>query len=85
MPQFRFLFRFYLALVGVFIAAKPVFMLLNGAIGRGITISETFDVLLHGLPLDLSTAAYLSAPFGSPSVSRFGFAYPGNAGYTIYI
>ena len=60
LPHFRFLLRFYLSLLLVFLAAKPVFMLYNGATARGVSCTDYADVLLHGLPLDLATAGYLS-------------------------
>ena len=37
LPHFRFLLRFYLSLLLVFLAAKPVFMLYNGARRAGIS------------------------------------------------
>lgn len=54
------LFRIFLAFVAVFVAMKPVFMLYNGA-GHGLTWTDWLAVPAHGLTLDLTTAAYLTA------------------------
>ena len=42
--------------------SKPVFMLMNTPEGRKIDLADCLSVLWHGLPLDLATAGYLSAP-----------------------
>lgn len=62
MSQLRFLLRFYITLVAVFLVAKPLFMWANSTAADGVTLVDVFAVWRHGLPLDLATAAYLSAP-----------------------
>ena len=58
-----FLLRIYGLTVLLFLLAKVVFMLCNGA-GHGVSALDYFDVLRHGLTLDLSTALYfLIVPF----------------------
>ena len=58
-----FLLRTYLVTVVIFIAAKIAFMLAN-ADGHPFTAGDVFDVIAHGLTLDLSTALYVIAlPF----------------------
>ena len=52
-----FLLRTYGLTVLLFLLAKVVFMLCNGA-GHDVSASDYFDVLCHGLSLDLSTALY---------------------------
>jgi len=47
----------YIATVLVFIAAKVVFMLFNAA-GHNVSLTDYFDIIRHGLSLDLSTALY---------------------------
>ena len=58
-----YLLKTYLLTVLLFIGAKVVFMLCNGA-GHGVTFGDYVDVVRHGLSLDLSTALYfLIIPF----------------------
>ena len=58
-----FLLRFYLLTVLLFIAAKVVFMLVCHA-GHTFTVGDVWQVVRHGLSLDLSTALYfLIVPF----------------------
>ncbi len=53
----------YLLTVLIFIVAKVVFMLCYGS-AHGITFGDGFEVIAHGLTLDLSTALYfLIVPF----------------------
>lgn len=59
--RLTFLLKFYATLVALFAAAKPLFMLFNGAAGRGVAARDYCAVVWHGLPLDLATAAYLTA------------------------
>ncbi len=54
------LFRIYIAFVLVFVVMKLVFMLYNGA-GRELSWGDWFAVPAHGLTLDLTTSAYLTA------------------------
>ena len=52
-----YLMKVYILTVVIFIAAKLVFMLVNFE-GHAFGISDVFDVILHGLSLDLSTSLY---------------------------
>ncbi len=61
--RIRYLLRFYLLTVTVFIAAKVGFMLFNHE-GHDYTLADVWQVIWHGLSLDLSTSLYLLAvPF----------------------
>ena len=53
-----YLGKFFLLTAVLFIAAKVVFMLAN-AEGHAFTVGDVWDVITHGLSLDLSTALYL--------------------------
>lgn len=58
-----YLCKFFLITVMLFIMAKIAFMLLDHE-GHTFTVSDMFDVIWHGLTLDLSTALYiLIVPF----------------------
>jgi len=59
--RLTFLLKFFATLVALFAAAKPLFMLFNGAAGRDVAVSDYCAVVWHGLPLDFATAAYLTA------------------------
>ena len=52
-----YLMKVYILTVVIFITAKLVFMLVNFE-GHAFGISDVFDVILHGLSLDLSTSLY---------------------------
>lgn len=56
---------FYLRLAAVmllfFALWKPVFMLFNGAAGRGCGAGDFLSVIMHGFPLDLATTGYTLA------------------------
>ena len=66
-----YLLRTFLWTVMVFVIAKPVFMIYNGA-DHPFTVGDVFDVAAHGLTLDLSTALYfLILPFLLVMVSIF--------------
>ena len=53
-----YLCKFFLITVMLFIMAKIAFMLLDHE-GHTFTVSDMFDVIWHGLSLDLSTALYI--------------------------
>ena len=53
-----YLLKVYLATVIVFMVAKVVFMWANGD-SHPFTMGDVWDVLRHGLTLDLSTSLYL--------------------------
>ena len=58
-----YLIKYYLLTVVIFIAAKVGFMLMSGG-EHPFTMGDLFDVIWHGLSLDLSTALYVFAlPF----------------------
>ena len=56
-----YLLENYLLTLLVFIIAKQAFMLCNGN-GRNVTVGDMWDVIIHGLTLDLSTALYFLIP-----------------------
>ena len=58
-----YLLKFYLTTVLLFIVAKGVFMLYN-RVGHNFSSSDYWQVIQHGLSLDLSMSLYLlSVPF----------------------
>ena len=58
-----YLVKFYVATVLIFLVAKVFFMLYHLG-GQPFTVGDVFDVLRHGLSLDLSTSLYLlTVPF----------------------
>lgn len=59
--RFSYLLRLFLLLVGIFLLAKPLFILFNEPKSRNIVPADYLAVLFHGLPLDLATAAYITA------------------------
>jgi phosphoglycerol transferase MdoB-like AlkP superfamily enzyme len=66
-----YLLKTYLLTVVLFMVAKPCFMLYNTA-GHPFAFTDVFQVLYHGLSLDLSTALYLLIiPFLTAVVSIF--------------
>ena len=54
-----YLTKIYALTVLVFITAKMVFMLFNREAMPVLTVADVWQVLAHGLPLDLSTALYV--------------------------
>lgn len=63
MKHFISLLTFYLALIALFVAAKPCFMWLQAEAVRGeLSLADVAAVVWHGLPLDIATAAYATAP-----------------------
>lgn len=56
--RLAFLLKFYGAFLLLFILSKPCFLLLQGEKNVG----DMLSVIWHGLPLDLATSAYVSAP-----------------------
>lgn len=55
-----YIFFSFVALTGIFVAAKAVFMLYNSG-ARPFAIGDLGDVIAHGLTLDMSTALWLVA------------------------
>ena len=45
----------------LFLILKVLFTIIHASIGGGVSISDLFAVLFHGLPLDMSTSGYLTA------------------------
>lgn len=69
--RWLYLIKSYLTTVLLFIAAKVVFMICNRA-GHDFSTGDIWDVIVHGLSLDLSTALYLLIiPFLCVVVSIF--------------
>lgn len=63
MKHFRTLLLFYFTLVALFVSAKPCFMWAQEAGVRGaLSVADVWAVIAHGLPLDLATAGYVTAP-----------------------
>ena len=58
--RFVLLLRTYALTVLLFLLAKVVFMVCNAS-GHDVSVPDYFDVLRHGLSLDLSTALYFIA------------------------
>ncbi len=56
----RYLLSVYLTFLSAFLLAKPIFILYNRE-DATVGLRDYLDVLLHGLPLDLSTSGYLTA------------------------
>ena len=55
--------KLYAGFVALFLIAKPCFMLSQSpAMRKGCTLADLPAVWWHGLPLDLATAGYLTAP-----------------------
>lgn len=50
----------YFLFVLLFILQKPIFMLFHSDLYAGVSVSDYFDVIYNGLPLDLSLAGYLT-------------------------
>lgn len=55
------LFTIFFFFVLFFLVEKSVFMVVHSSIGGGISTSDFFRALYHGLPLDFSTSGYLTA------------------------
>ena len=58
--RLRCLAGHYLRLVLLFLFQKPLFMLYTGALGHSYALRDWFDVMWHGLSIDLAVAAYLT-------------------------
>ncbi|MDR2955233.1 MAG: sulfatase-like hydrolase/transferase [Prevotella sp.] len=51
----------FLYFVLVFLIGKVLFALIHSSMGGGISVSNVFNILYHGLPLDFSMSGYLTA------------------------
>lgn len=58
------LVKYYLFWILFFAIQKPVFMIWQHRLMGDISAGDWFQVILHGLPLDLSVAAYISMAMG---------------------
>ena len=55
---------YFLLLFLLFVVQKPLFMLYNEAVDKGLGFRECCQVMWHGMSLDATTAGYLTAfPF----------------------
>ncbi len=55
---------FFVTVMLMFMLQKPLFMLYNGAVENGYTLTDYLQVMMHGASLDAATAGYLTAfPF----------------------
>ncbi len=54
-----FILKYYLVLLAIFIVEKPLFMLSTVDSFRNYQIQDYFQVIIHGLPVDMSVAGYL--------------------------
>ena len=62
--RIEYLVLYFLTVFLMFVCQKPLFMLYNGAVEKGITWNDYGQVILHGISLDATTAGYLTAlPF----------------------
>lgn len=57
--RFAYLISFFVALVLIFVAQKPFFMLYNSTLGQDVSWIDYFRVMYHGISLDAATAGYL--------------------------
>lgn len=55
---------YFFTVLLIFILQKPLFMLYNGSIEKGVGFTDYMQVMVHGASLDAATAGYLTAlPF----------------------
>lgn len=59
--RLQFLCSFFVVVFLSFIFQKPLFMLSNGSIGRGVDFADYFWVMWHGASLDAAVTGYLIA------------------------
>ena len=59
MSRLKYLVATYFAFVLLFMLQKPLFMLWQGDLYSDASVGEWFQVIAHGIPLDLSAAAYI--------------------------
>ncbi len=59
--RFLYLCGFFLVVLLLFIFQKPLFMLYNGSVDRGVDVADYFRVMWHGASLDAAVAGYLTA------------------------
>lgn len=54
-------FTVFFYFILIFFIEKIAFTLIHASIGGGVSVTDVFQVLYHGLPLDLSMSGYLTA------------------------
>lgn len=59
--RIAYIVRYFLTLLLLFIAQKPLFMLYNDAFDKQATVADFLQVMLHGITLDAATVGYLTA------------------------
>lgn len=56
--------RFYAFGLLLFVVQKPIFLLLEHSVTGPMQMSDWLQIVWHGLPLDIATAAYITVPYG---------------------
>ena len=59
--RIRYILSLFLLLLTIFVSQKPLFMLYNATAGKEAGIGDIARVMTHGVSLDATTAAYLTA------------------------
>ena len=57
--KFIFVIKYYLVLLAVFVVEKPLFMLYAGDSSHTYRIQDYWQVIIHGLPVDMTVAGYV--------------------------
>ncbi len=57
--RYLYLALFFITVFLLSVFQKPIFMLYNGSVGRGASISDYFQVMWHGASLDAAVTGYL--------------------------
>lgn len=76
MSRLKYLVATYFAFVLLFMLQKPLFMLWQGDLYSDASVGEWFQVIAHGIPLDLSVAAYIFRPMRWPVFLSRSFLWP---------
>lgn len=58
--RIAYLIAFFAMVLGCFLIQKPLFMLYNDAVEKGVSPADFGRVILHGFTLDATTAGYLT-------------------------
>lgn len=61
-PRILYFIAYYCYWVLLFVVQKPIFMLFQWEHSKDFGRADFFSVIGHGLPMDLSTAGYISLP-----------------------
>ena len=62
--RIAYIVSYFLLLLLIFVCQKPLFMLYNEALTKGVGMSDFLQVMLHGSSLDATVAGYLTVlPF----------------------